>query len=95
MWRSSSFPAITSRHQSENAPHVVRDSGSSGQRDSPRPARLTVALEVGVDGRVRRATASGETTAMRGCVEAHVKAWEFLPQQAPQAMALPFEVDRR
>lgn len=63
--------------------------------DKDGPARLTVALEVGVDGRVRRATASGETTAMRGCVEAHVKAWEFLPQQAPQAMALPFEVDRR
>lgn len=59
------------------------------------PARLTVALEVGIDGKIRYAAASGETAALRGCVEAHVKAWEFLPQQQAQTMALPFEVDRR
>ena len=59
------------------------------------PARLTVALEVGLDGKVRYAAASGETTAMRGCVEAHVQSWEFLPQVQAQTMALPFEVDRR
>jgi hypothetical protein len=59
------------------------------------PARLTVALEVGVDGKIRYAAASGETAAMRGCVEAHVKGWEFLPQLQAQTMALPFEVDRR
>ena len=59
------------------------------------PARLTVALEVGIDGKIRYAAASGETAALRSCVEAHVKAWEFLPQQQAQTMALPFEVDRR
>jgi len=59
------------------------------------PARLTVALEVGVDGAVRYAAASGSTPAMRGCVEAHVRAWEFLPQARAQTMALPIEVDRR
>jgi len=59
------------------------------------PARLTVALEVGIDGKIRYAAASGETPALRSCVEAHVKAWEFLPQQQAQTMALPFEVDRR
>ncbi len=59
------------------------------------PARLTVALEVGVDGKIRYAAASGETAPMRGCVEAHVKSWEFLPQMQAQTMALPFEVDRR
>jgi hypothetical protein len=59
------------------------------------PARLTVALEVGIDGKIRYAAASGETPAMRGCVEAHVRAWEFLPQAQAQTMALPFEVDRR
>ncbi len=59
------------------------------------PARLTVALEVGVDGTIRYAAASGETSAMRGCVEAHVKLWEFLPQSKAQTMALPFQVDRR
>jgi hypothetical protein len=59
------------------------------------PARLTVALEVGVDGKIRYAAASGETPSMRGCVEAHVKSWEFLPQSQAQTMALPFEVDRR
>lgn len=59
------------------------------------PARLTVALQVGTDGKVQYAAASGETNAMRGCVEAHVKTWEFLPQLQTQSMALPFEVDRR
>ena len=59
------------------------------------PARLTVVVEVGVDGKIRYAAASGETASMRGCVEAHVKAWEFLPQAQAQMIALPFEVDRR
>lgn len=59
------------------------------------PARLTVTLEVGVDGRVRYAMAAGETAVLRSCVEAHVKSWEFLPQAAPQTMSLPFDVDRR
>lgn len=59
------------------------------------PARLTVALEVGIDGKIRYAAASGETAAMRACVEAHVRAWEFLPQAQAQTMALPFEIDRR
>jgi len=59
------------------------------------PARLTVALEVGIDGKIRYATASGETAALRSCVETHVRAWEFLPQQQAQTMALPVEVDRR
>jgi hypothetical protein len=63
--------------------------------DKDGPARLTVALEVGIDGKIRYAAASGETNNMRGCVEAHVKSWEFLPQAQAQTMALPFEVDRR
>lgn len=59
------------------------------------PARLTVSLEIGVDGHVRYAAAAGESPSMRSCVEAHVKSWEFLPQAQTTAMALPFEVDRR
>ena len=58
------------------------------------PARLTVSLEVGLDGKVRYAAASGESAALRGCVEAHVKGWEFLPQAQPQTMALPVEIAR-
>jgi hypothetical protein len=63
--------------------------------DRPGPTRLTVSLDVGVDGKVRYAAASGASAPMRGCVEAHVRAWEFLPQAHPQTMALPIEVDRR
>ncbi len=59
------------------------------------PARMTVAFEVGLDGKVRYAAASGETPTMRSCVEAHVKGWDFLPQAQAQAMVLPFEIDRR
>jgi hypothetical protein len=58
------------------------------------PARLTVSLEVGLDGRVRYAAASGGSASMRACVEAHVRTWEFLPQARAQTMALPIEVDR-
>lgn len=59
------------------------------------PARLTVSMEVGLDGKVRYAAASGGSPAMRQCVESHVKSWEFLPQATAQAMVLPFEVDHR
>ncbi len=81
--------------------NVVRlHAGDIGQTcwqglDKAGPARLTVSLEVDHTGKVRHAAASGETAIMRGCVEAHVKTWEFLPQAQAQTMALPFEVDRR
>lgn len=63
--------------------------------DSDTPARVTVSLEVGLDGKVRNARAAGESPAMRACVESHVKSWEFLPQANPSQMVLPFEIDPR
>lgn len=63
-------------------------------RERSEPARLTVSLDVGVDGKIRSASAEGGSVGMRGCVEAHVKSWEFLPQLEPQTLALPVEVDR-
>jgi hypothetical protein len=62
--------------------------------DEDRPARVTVSMEVGLDGKVRYAAATGESAEMRRCVESHVKSWEFLPQASAQAMVLPFEIDR-
>lgn len=59
------------------------------------PARVTVSLEVGLDGKVRNARAAGESPAMRACIESHVKSWEFLPQANPSQMVLPFEIDQR
>lgn len=59
------------------------------------PSRFTVSMEVGVDGKVRSAVASGEGSAMRSCIEAHVKGWEFLPQAQTQQMVLPFEIAAR
>ena len=59
------------------------------------PARVTVSLEIGLDGKVRNAIAAGESPAMRGCVESHVKSWEFLPQASSSQMVLPFEIDAR
>lgn len=73
----------------------ARDVGDSCWRGvSEGTARVTVSLEVGVDGKVRTAAAAGESPAMRGCVESLVKRWEFLPQAQPQTMVLPFEVVR-
>jgi hypothetical protein len=63
--------------------------------DSDSPARVTVSLEVGLDGKVRNARAAGESPAMRACIESHVKSWEFLPQANPSQMVLPFEIDPR
>jgi hypothetical protein len=63
--------------------------------DADGPARVTVSLEVGLDGKVRNARAAGESAAMRACIEAHVKSWEFLPQANPSQMVLPFEIDPR
>ena len=59
------------------------------------PARVTVSLEVGLDGKVRNAIAAGESAAMRSCIESHVKSWEFLPQAMSSQMVLPFEVEAR
>lgn len=73
-----------------------RDIGASCWRGiQGSSTRVQVSFEVGVDGRVRAATATGGTPTMRGCVEAHVKRWEMLPQAQPQKMALPFDVTRR
>jgi hypothetical protein len=71
--------------------------GSSCWRGASKegPARVTVSLEVGLDGKVRNAIASGESATMRGCVEAHVKSWEFLPQATSSQMVLPFEISSR
>lgn len=76
----------------------AREIGSSCWRDlgaSEGPARVTVTLEVGTEGRVRFAAVAGASPTMRGCVEAHVRSWEFLPQARPQTMNLPVEIDRR
>ena len=59
------------------------------------PARVTVSLEVGLDGKVRNAIAAGESPAMRSCIESHVKGWEFLPQATSSQMVLPFEIAQR
>jgi len=56
------------------------------------PLRVTVSLEVGLDGKVRSAAANGASPTMRSCVESHVRGWEFLPQSAPSTMVLPFEI---
>lgn len=58
-------------------------------------ARLVVAMEVGIDGKIRYASASGGTPSLQRCVEDHVKSWEFLTQQNAQTMALQFEADPR
>jgi hypothetical protein len=63
--------------------------------DTDTPARVTVSLEVGLDGKVRNARAAAETPAMRTCIESHVKSWEFLPQATASQMVLPFEIEPR
>ncbi len=95
---SAASAATSANAVTDNIVHLhARDIGNSCWQDiqGNGSARLTVALEVGIDGKIRYAAASGATPAMRGCVEAHVKAWEFLPQAQAQTMALPFEIDRR
>ena len=91
-------PASAAGVVSDNITHLhARDIGDTCWRgiEKAGPARLTVSFEIGTDGKVRYAVASGESPAMRSCVETHVKSWEFLPQAQATAMALPFEVDRR
>lgn len=57
-------------------------------------SHVSVAMEIGLDGKVRSAVASAESPAMKSCVEAHVKGWEFLPQAQASTMVLPFEISR-
>lgn len=82
----------------DNVVHLgTRDIGASCWRGAATRdrAHITVSLEVGLDGKVRNAIATGETREMRGCVEAHVRGWEFLPQATPSTMVLPFEIHSR
>lgn len=95
---AAAAPSTTAGAITDNVTRLhAREIGESCWRgiEKDGPARLTVSLEVGVDGKVRYAVASGESPTMRTCVETHVKSWEFLPQSQPTMMALPFEVDRR
>lgn len=96
--RGDNGAAAAASAVTDNIVHLhARDIGGSCWQgyDKSAPARLTVALEVGIDGKIRYAAASGETSTLRTCVESHVKTWEFLPQSQAQTMVLPFEVDRR
>lgn len=96
---NASIPAASPNAIMDNVVHLhARDIGHTcwtGLESKSGPARLTVAVEVGVDGKIRYVAASGESPSMRECVETHVKSWEFLPQAQAQTMAFPFEVDRR
>jgi hypothetical protein len=96
--RSDPEPTAAAGVVTDNVVHLHNaDIGSSCWSGMTKngPARVTVSMEVGLDGKVRYAAASGESSLMRGCVESHVKNWEFLPQANAQAMVLPFEIDRR
>jgi hypothetical protein len=104
--RHETAPAPTTSLELDDAPstsvtdNVVRltkrDIGESCWRGMHATStRVNVTFDVGVDGRVRSATATGGSPTMRACVEAHVKRWELLPQAQPQKMILPFEVARR
>jgi hypothetical protein len=96
--RGDSEPTAAAGVVTDNVVHLHNaDIGSSCWSGIGKdgPARVTVSMEVGLDGKVRYAAASGESSLMRGCVESHVKNWEFLPQSNAQAMVLPFEIDRR
>lgn len=85
----------------DNIVHLnARDIGDSCWRSaaaskSGTAARMTVSMEIGLDGKVRSAVAAGESPMMRNCIESHVKSWEFLPQAASSQMVLPFEIDPR
>lgn len=92
---ASSKSAASAGIVTDNVVHLsAKEIGDSCWRGAAKdgPARVTVSLEVGLDGKVRNAIASGESPVMRGCVESHVKAWEFLPQANPSQMVLPFEI---
>lgn len=91
-------PTATSGVVSDNVVRLHgRDFHESCWRGASKTAgaRMTVSLEVGLDGKVRNAVAAGESPTLRSCVESHVRAWEFLPQASASQMVLPFEIDPR
>ncbi|CAN5709627.1 hypothetical protein BH11MYX4_BH11MYX4_14930 [soil metagenome] len=73
----------------------ARDLGPACARAAKQAGKMTVSIEVGLDGKVRQAIAAGESPVVRGCVESHVRSWEFLPQATSSQMVLPFEIDPR
>lgn len=97
--RGESLPPAAAGAVTDNTVHLHgKDVGDSCWKGSAKGAttKITVSMEIGLDGKVRRAVASGDSSpTMRSCVEAHVKGWEFLPQATASTMILPFEIDGR
>lgn len=96
--RGDSSPTASAGVVTDNIVHLggrdVNDACWRGMTKDD-PARVTVSLEIGLDGKVRNAVAAGESATMRKCIESHVKAWEFLPQATSSQMVLPFEINPR
>ncbi|MBS2017032.1 MAG: hypothetical protein JST00_29360 [Deltaproteobacteria bacterium] len=97
--RGESLPPAAAGAVTDNTVRLHgKDVGDSCWKGGSKSAttKVTVAMEIGLDGKVRRAVASGDSSAtMKSCVEAHVKGWEFLPQATATTMVLPFEIDGR
>jgi len=97
--RGESLPPAAAGAVTDNTVHLHgKDVGDSCWKGASRQstAKITVSMEIGLDGKVRRAVAAGDSTAtMKSCVESHVKGWEFLPQATASTMILPFEIDGR
>ncbi len=75
----------------------ARDIGESCWRGAAKVGAASVSVALGIDteGRVHKAVASGESQAMRTCVESRIKTWEFLPQATPVELVLPVQIDTR
>ena len=93
---SRTDPPMKAGVVSDNVVRVhARELGAPCAPLAAQGGKLDVSLEIGLDGKVRNANATGESAALRGCVETHVKSWEFLPQATSSQMVLPFEIDPR
>jgi len=98
LMRGESLPPAAANAVTDNIVHLhAKDVSESCWRGVTKAGaqRVTVSMEIGLDGKVRSAVAAGDAPTMKSCVEAHVKGWEFLPQAQATTMVLPFEIDTR
>jgi hypothetical protein len=56
------------------------------------PVRVSVSIELDVDGKIKRMASTGGSETAQRCVEAHVATWTFVPQKVASRVVLPFEI---
>jgi hypothetical protein len=73
----------------------IRKACWDARGDSPDTAKVSVVVEVAVDGSVSSAMATGDDPKLARCLETHIKSWTFPPPKQTSTVNIPFNFVRQ